>query len=275
MKSKLLTIIIALPLIILAGGSEEIDKAIAQAPAMMLSQTDNVGDYIRQTCGKIAKLPDTKLRHRCFRKLMESACKVKLEHVEDMVPMQPITMPEVEEFRRENLRRVLQQRACWFREQKIASIKGDALGRLRLMADQIFDYHLVVQPVPAPCTELFEPYFKLIEKYKEVERTERRESMSLCGDAIDQVEYLYNFIYFKTMRVTGATPDAQDLTVFEARFKQVVGRPVRSAEQYNADARRRTEANIREHRKHEEENRRAIEYQKRFNKEHNINVEGS
>ena len=272
MKRKLLTIIIALPLILLAGGSEEIDKAIAQMPAMMLSQTDNVGAYIRQTCGKIAKIPDAQLRYRCFRKLMESACKVRLENVEGMVPLQPITMPDVEEFRRENLRRVLQQRACWFREQKIASIKGDALGRLRLMADQIFDCHLVGQPVPAPCTELFEPYFKLIEKYQEVERTERRESMSLCGDAIDQVEYLYNFIYFKTMRVTDATPDAQDITAFEARFKQVTGRSVRSAEQYEADSRRRVEENIKEHRKQQEINRRALEFQKKYNEEHNNNV---
>ena len=263
MKRKLLTIIIALPLILLAGGSEEIDKAIAQMPAMMLSQTDNVGAYIRQTCGKIAKIPDAQLRYRCFRKLMESACKVRLENVEGMVPLQPITMPDVEEFRRENLRRVLQQRACWFREQKIASIKGDALGRLRLMADQIFDCHLVGQPVPAPCTELFEPYFMLIEKYKEVERTERRESMSLCGDAIDQVEYLFNFIYFKTMRVTDATPDAQDLTAFEARFKQVTGRSVRSAEQYETDSRRRTMKNIQEQKEREEAKQKRQEQQKR------------
>ena len=272
MKNGLLTILIALPLLLFANVCEEIDKAIAQAPAMMLSQTDDVGAYIRRTCEMIAKLPDAQDRYRHFRKLMANAYKVKLENVEDMVPLQPITMPEVDEFRKENLRRMLQQRACWFREQKIASIKGDALGRLRLMADQIFDCHLVGQPVPAPCTELFEPYFKLIEKYQEVERTERRESMSLCGDAIDQVEYLYNFIYFKTMRVTDATPDAQDITAFEARFKQVTGRSVRSAEQYEADSRRRVEENIKEHRKQQEINRRALEFQKKYNEEHNNNV---
>ena len=272
MKNGLLTILIALPLLLFANGSEEIDKAIAQAPAMMLSQTDDVGAYIRRTCEMIAKLPDAQDRYRHFRKLMANAYKVKLENVEDMVPLQPITMPEVDEFSKEHLRRVLQQRAFWFREQKIASIKGDALGRLRLMADQIFDCHLVGQPVPAPCTELFEPYFKLIEKYQEVERTERRESMSLCGDAIDQVEYLYNFIYFKTMRVTDATPEPQDITAFEARFKQVTGRSVRSAEQYEADSRRRVEENIKEHRKQQEANRRALEFQKKYNEEHNNNV---
>ena len=215
MKNGLLTILIALPLLLFANGSEEIDKAIAQAPAMMLSQTDDVGAYIRRTCEMIAKLPDAQDRYRHFRKLMANAYKVKLENVEDMVPLQPITMPEVDEFRKENLRRVLQQRACWFREQKIASIKGDALGRLRLMADQIFDCHLVGQPVPAPCTELFEPYFKLIEKYQEVERTERRESMSLCGDAIDQVEYLYNFIYFKIILIDLLHPVRTQISVHQ------------------------------------------------------------
>ena len=54
MKSNLLTIVFVLPLLLPAGVSEEIDKAIAQAPAMMLSQTDDVGAYIRQTCDKIA-----------------------------------------------------------------------------------------------------------------------------------------------------------------------------------------------------------------------------
>ena len=56
MKNELLTILIAFPLILFASGSEEIDKAIALAPAMMLSQTDDVGAYIRQTCDKIARV---------------------------------------------------------------------------------------------------------------------------------------------------------------------------------------------------------------------------
>ena len=75
------------------------------------------------------------------------------------------------------------------------------------------------------------------------------------------------------MQVTGAIPDAQDLAAFKVRFKEVAGRPIRSAEQYKTDARRRTEANIREHRKQEEINRKALEYQRRFNREHNVRVE--
>ena len=96
-----------------------------------------------------------------------------------------------------------------------------------------------------------------------VERTERRGSMSLCEDTIDQVEYLYNFIYFKTMRVTDATPDAQDLTAFKTRFKQVTGRSVRSAEQYETDSRRRTMKNIQEQKERDEAKRKRQEQQKR------------
>ena len=272
MKSNLSTIIFALPLLLLASGNEEIDKAIAQAPALMLSQTDDVGTFIRQTCDKIAKLPDTQARYSCFRKLMESACKVKLENVEDMVPMQPIEMPEVEEFRREHLRKVLQDRASRFREMKIASIRGSALERLRLMADQISGRLLLEQPTPAPGVELLEPYFKLIEKLKTEERKGWDES-SDCECMIDQVERIFNFTHLKVMGVAGGKPDPQDRAAVEARFREVVGRPIRSAEQYKTDARRRTEANIREHRKQEEENRRAVEYQKRFKKEHNVRVE--
>ena len=87
--------------------------------------------------------------------------------------------------------------------------------------------------------------------------------MSLCEDTIDQVEYLYNFIYFKTMRVTDATPDAQDLTAFKTRFKQVTGRSVRSAEQYETDSRRRTMKNIQEQKERDEAKRKRQEQQKR------------
>lgn len=236
--------------------AKEIDRLIALAPGMMLSQTNNVGVFIRQTCEGISKLPDTSMRYRCFRNLMESACKVNLENVEDMVPLQPIKMPEVEEFRRENLRKVLQHRASTFREMKILSIKEEALGRLRLMADQIYGRLLLEMPLPAPSVEQLEPYFKLIEKLQEEERRQNRSPGSLCDHAIDQVES-YFLSYLRFMKNIRKTPDQKDLTAVEARFKQVVGRPIRSAEQYEADARRRVEENIREHQKQQETNQRA------------------
>ena len=271
MKSSFSLMTITLPLFLLAGGSKEIDVAIAQAPAMMLSQTDDVGVYIRQTCEEISKLPDANTRYRCFRKFMESACKVSLENVEDMVPLQLIEMPEVEESRREHLRKVLQSRVSRSREMKIASIRGCALERLRLMADQIYGRLLLEMPLPAPSVEQLEPYFKLIEKLQEEERRQGRSPESLCASAIDQVERFF-LGYQRFMKNIQNTPDQKDLIAVEARFKKVVGRPIRSAEQYKADSRRRTEANIREHRKQEEANRRAAEYQKQFNKEDNIDV---
>jgi len=262
MKSVLSAVIIGLPLLLLAGGREEIDNAIAQAPAIMLSQTDDAGAYIRQTCGKIAKLPDAQLRYRCFRKLMESACKVKLENAKDMVPMQTIEMPEVEEFRRENLRRVLQQRACWFREQKIANIKGGAFGRLRLLAETIYSCLLLEMPMPAPGAEQLEPYFKLIEMLHEVERREGREAGSLCNRAIDDAEN--NFLRnLKSMKYIQKTPDPNDIAAVEARFTKLVGRPIRSAEQYEADSRRRVMKNIQEQKECEEARRKRQEQQDR------------
>ena len=262
MKRKLLTIIIALPLILLAGGSEEIDKAITQMPTMMLSQTNDVSAYIRQTCDKIAKLPAAQVRYRYFQKLMESACKVRLENVEAMVPLQTIEMPEVEEFRREHLRKVLQNRASRFREMKIANIKGNVLSRMRLMAETIHTCLLLEMPVPAPSAEQLEPYFKLIEKLREEERREGRVGGSLCDDAIEQVEN--NFIrYLKTMKYIQKTPDPNDLADVEARFRQLIGRPIRSEEQYNADARRRVMKNIQEQKEREEAKRKRQEQQKR------------
>ena len=82
------------------------------------------------------------------------------------------------------------------------------------------------------------------------------------------MEYLFNFVYLRDSR---KALDPQDRAAVEARFKQVVGRPIRSAEQYEADSRRRMEENIKEHQKQQEANRRALEFQRKYNREHNIN----
>ncbi len=274
MKSNLTTIILVLPLLLLAGGreEEEIDKAIAQAPAMMLSQTDDVGAYIRQTCDKIAKLPNAPTRYRCFRKLMGNACRVDFAQIEDMVPQQQIKMPEGEDFQRERLRKILQERASRFRRMKISSIKGCTLGCLRLLADHISSTLLMENPKPAPDMELYDPYFKLIAKLKEEERNEDGVS-GYYDSVVDQLEFLFNVTHLKVLKLVGEKPVTQDRAAVEARFKQVIGRPIRSVERYWADSHRRMEANIREHRKQEEANRRAAEYQRQFNKGHSINVE--
>ena len=95
--------------------------------------------------------------------------------------------------------RTLEKRAEWKRAQKIASIRGDALSRLRLMADQIYGCLLLEMPLPAPSAEQLEPYFKLIEKLHEEERREGRVDGSLCDYVIEQVEN--NFIrYLKSMK---------------------------------------------------------------------------
>ena len=253
-------------------GKNEIEKLISCAPAMMLSQTEDVGAYKKEVCGKITKCPEPKTRYVYFRRLMDSACSVKLDAVENMIPLEKVVVPKVDDVWAGHVRRKdLEIEAHRIREMRIASVRGSALRRLAGMADDIYGCLLLEQPAPAPSVELFEPYFKLIEKLKNEAQKERWVANG-CDSTIDQVEYLFNFIYLKAMEATKTNLDQRDIAAFEARFKQVVGRPIRSAEQYKADARRRTEANIRENRKQEEANRRAAEYQKQFNKEHNLNV---
>lgn len=236
----------------------EIEEAIARAPEMMFPEAANVGSYIDATCDRIVKVQEASIRYRYFRAFMDKACTVRFEKIGESVPSE---RPDLESaFYR------------YDRKMEIARLESFGYNHLARVADQIFDYLLVSQPVPAPCTELFEPYFKFIEKMESEERRVGRKRQSLCGRTIDQVEYLFNFVYFKVMEAANAIPEQQDVAAFKARFKQVVGRPIRSAEEYMADSRRRTEANIREHRKQEEENRKALEFQKRFNKEHNIDV---
>ena len=239
------------------GNMMEIQRLIEQAPVMMLSQTNNVHTFIDETCEKIANVPDTKIRYRYFRAFMDRACSTRFETIEDTVPFEASGSKSA---------------VCFYdRQQEIGRLRAFAYRRLERVSDQIFNFLLVSRSVPAPCTELFEPYFKFIEKMESEEQRVGRKRYSLCERAIEQVEYHFNFIYFKVMDAVKAVPDPQDVAVFEERFKQVVGRPIRSAEQYEADSRRRMEENIKEHQKQQEANRRALEFQKKYNREHNIN----
>lgn len=226
------------------GEMTEIQRLTEWAPAMMLSQTNNVHTYIDETCEKIAKVPDTRICYRYFRAFMDRACSTQFETIDDTVPFETPGPKSA---------------VCFYdRRQEIGRLRAFAYRRLERLADQIFDFLLVSRSVPAPCTELFEPYFKFIEKMESEERRVGRNRHSLCERAIDQIEYHFNFIYFKAMDAVKAVPDPQDIAVFKARFRQVVGRPIRSAEQYEADSRRRTEENIKEHQKQQEANRRAV-----------------
>ncbi len=61
--------------------AKEIDRLIALAPGMMLSETNNVRNYLEQVCAKIAECSDMQMRYRYFRNLMTSACRVNLGSV--------------------------------------------------------------------------------------------------------------------------------------------------------------------------------------------------
>ena len=155
---------------------------------------------------------------------------------------------------------------------EIGRLQSLARCRLEKVAEDIWMRLFFYDPVTSTLEDQFYSWFKFIEKMESEERRVRRKRHSLCDHAIDQIEYHFNFVYFKVMDAVKVTPDPQDIAVFKARFKQVVGRPIRSAEQYKADARRRTEETIKEHQKQQEANRRALEFQKKYNEEHNNNV---
>ena len=223
----------------------EIEEAIARAPEMMFPEAANVGSYIDATCDRIVKVQEASIRYRYFRAFMDKACTVRFEKIGESVPSE---RPDLESaFYR------------YDRKMEIARLESFGYNHLARVADQIFDYLLVSQPVPAPCTELFEPYFKVIEKLKSEELIEGREQMSLCRQSVDQVERLFNFTHLKVLEVAEVKPDPQDRAAVEARFKQVVGRPIRSVEQYEVDSRRRVMKNIQEQQEREEVKRKRQE----------------
>ena len=233
---------------------EVIEEYIARVPETILSETENVGAYIDAICGRISKVQDAPTRYHYYRAFMDKACTVRFEKIGESVPLERSDLGS--DFYR------------YDRNREVARLEAFARGYLSRVAEQIWSY-LWTEPIPAPGVEQFEPYFKLITKLQSEERRLGRWRISIVETKVDELESLILFTYLHDSR---KTPDPQDRAAVEARFKQVVGRPIRSAEQYKADARRRTEANIREHRKLEEENRKAQEFQKKFNKEHNIDV---
>ena len=235
---------------------KKIEAAIARAPEMILSEGGGICDYIDETCKAISRLPDVKTRYRYYRAFIESACATRFEKIDDMVPVE--NSKQVSSFDYHG------------RKNKIAGLQSSALRRLERLADDIWLYLFTVEPEQAPGDLLFYPRFLAIEKIKSEEKRRGLQPMSLCGRAIKRVESDFIFMYLAHSR---RGHDPQDRAEVEARFKQVVGRPIRSAEKYKADARRRTEENIKEHQKQQEANRRALEFQKKYNREHNINVE--
>lgn len=224
-----------------------IEKLISEAPGVMLSQTIDFRAYMYDVCDRIVKLPDEQLRHKCFRRYMESACKVDLEAVDSMVPLGKAKFTEPKEYLRMSAdaeKREMERQ----RKEKIMCLRGDVISRLRYLANTIFGY-LLIDRTPPPILEQLEPFFMVIEKERAEELRFAKRPMRLSELDIDRVESLFHFTCLKTMKMVRGEVDPQDVAAVEARFKQVVGRPIRSAEQYKVDARRRMEDNLKGHRK--------------------------
>ena len=233
---------------------QEVREIIAHAPDMLLRETNKRRYGIRDTCEKISRCPDVPTRYRLFRELMASACQIRFDKIEDLVPVDFNIQTNSQGERIHTLN----ERT---REWEVARLLGNVYGQLDCLADKIFDSLLLEKPMPAPGIELFEPYFKLIEKLQEEERRVGvvHRPLSRCEQKIDHLEYMFNFIYLKVMEVARKTPDLKDRMAVEERFRQIVGRPIRSPERYMADSRRRVEETIREEKEREEANRRRLE----------------
>jgi len=222
-----------------------IEECIARVTDMILSEKENVGAYIDATCDRIAKVKNAATRYRYFREFMDKACMVRFEKIEESVP---IERPDLEsDFYR------------YDRKREVARLEGFARGHLSRVAEQIWNY-LWTEPIPAPGVEQFEPYFKLITKLQSEEQRLGRLQISIVETKVNELERLILFTYLHDSR---KKPDSQDRAAVETRFRQVVGRPIRSAEQYEADSRRRVMKNIKEQKDREEARRKRQERQDR------------
>ena len=211
-------------------GAHEIEKIIAKIPEIILIQTNNVFTYTRTICEKINRCADTKTRYRYFRNLMESACQVNLEKIDDRVPNGQKGMSNTNDVGRVCFGPGL----CFDPGRKRL---GETYDRLWKLADGIYTCLRRREDEPAPYAEQFEPFFKFIEKLK---NEEKRLGISLHWQEIDAVfvERQFRSSYLEDPR---KRPDPQDRALVEARFEQVVGRPMCSSEKYEAELRERME----------------------------------
>ena len=199
---------------------KEIEKMISLAPEHVLSLTNDVRVYREQVCRRISKVPDAQTRYRYFRELMESACRVSCDRIEDAVQQN-------------------QNQESWVRARKIANLQLGAYYRLEGFAEEIWLNLFAYEQSLPPGGDLFEPWLMLIEKFKSEGKRQGNVVLRMLEANVNRVESLYLFIYLRDPR---RISDEQDRAAVEARFKQVVGRPIRSAERYRADARRKVEA---------------------------------
>ena len=209
----------------------EIEEAIAKAPEMILSPTNNVSEYISMVSGKIQKWQSPETRYRYFRKLMEKACEVDFGKIVENAPEKK--MPdETHGF------------LIWsgmYGDPKLGAF-WDAYRRLSRMADEIWET-LTSSYATAACVEQFEPYFKLIEKLNYEGKRLEKSLPSLKQTRREELEFVANRIerrfYFTYLQNLCESPDLQGVARFKERFRRVVGRPIRTEEEYRADSRRK------------------------------------
>ncbi|MBQ7190753.1 MAG: hypothetical protein IJR99_15190 [Kiritimatiellae bacterium] len=221
----------------------EIKEAIAKAPEMVLSQTNSVREYTAAIWEKIKKCPAPETRYRYLRRLMESACRVDFAEVEDLIPKD-------KDYKK--IRLGLGFYTC--REEEVVYLLVNAYDRLMDFAEGIWE-KIAFAHASVPCVEQFEPFFMLIAKLKSEKKrlgtsplVTKYMSVYLEVDS-DYVEFVANRIerrfHFTYLQNLCESPDLQDIARFKERFRQVVGRPIRTEEEYRADSRRKVEDFIR------------------------------
>ena len=208
-----------------AEEEQKVRQAIARAPEVILSQEEDISAYVDEVCKMIARFPDPVIRRQYYRAFMDSACTTHFEKIEADVPFEkPDEDPDFRHY----------DRNC-----EIDRLRSFAWHRLEKVAEDIWTQLFAYDPVTSTVGEQFNSWFKFVEKMKAEKRRLGDSPLPYLDDRIRHLEYLFNFIYPGSPR---AILNPQDRADFEARFKQVVGRPIRSAEQYREDARRRVEA---------------------------------
>ena len=213
----------------------EIDTAIACITSQLV-QTDFDAKPI---CEKISQLEDEGDQRRYFKRLLDAAYSVHFEDYGDV---------DAKDFDE---------------RQRVLNRLGYAYLGLESLSMAVWTHFWTRK---ASQRDQFYPLFMYVEKMK-VESERRHVQNDLYSGGLSVIERIYNV----NVKLGSNAPD--DFAWVRENFERLAGRPIRTAEQYEADSRRRMGENIKEHQKQQETNRRTLEFQKKYNIEHNIKVE--
>lgn len=185
-----------------SGRPDDLKPCFDCIPEMMVREASIAGAYVKEMCDRIAKLDDAKTRTSLYLELVQKAVQTRFEKIGNPCAGDCLSKNEIH---------VHDTEICL----------SNAHAMLVNIVDEVW-MRLYLDDAPGEI--LFSPWFDVIEKLKAEEQRLGRGDTDLFKARVGQVERLFNLFYLQDRR---HAPNPEERIRIEARFLQVVGRPLR------------------------------------------------